>query len=561
MFTNYFRVSFQASLAFVLWLAPFDSFGARSEAWPSARDERKLKQEIHFTTGSPPPSFDPSLSSSVVTQFWASYLFEGLMRWNKKGQAVSGAAQEVIQSLDGKTVTFKLRPNLRWHDDKPLVAQHFVDAFRRLVNPAVASENSYLVAMAGIHNAGLVESGKLPLEALGVSAPNAQTVVLQLDMPVPFLMEMLATSPFSPSRADLTQKTAQGEPYQSAERIVGNGPFKLTVFQNQARIRLEKSAEYWDASSIKLSALEMPVATEAALSSVRLLQAGQLDVVWGIQAEAQALVAKMGMKMVPFRSGAVWYLLPNMKPGRPFENKILRQQLAGIMDRNEHVFKILGTAQALPTKFFVPSFLRTGALLKPEAYSFKQQAADKKNPVDKNPSVKNLAGRPEKIGLLTGDSPSGKMESEYLQSRIQKFLNVRVQVELAQSSVRIARIVKGDFDLAVAASVPSYPDANSLLEEFLSESSANVTGYRSAEFDKLMGLAKKTLDPLARSKLLVQAERILLLDVAVIPINESGNILVSPPDLMGVGSLVFGANPDFRFAYWKSAAPNTKKPK
>ena len=498
---------------------------------------RKKLQEIYFTTGSLPQSFDPSLNTSANAQFWSSYLFEGLTRWDKNGKAVLGAAADISFSDDKKTITFKMRDKIFWHDNQPVTSIHFLTAFRRLVSPKILSENSYLVSVLGVKNASLVESGKVSELELGVSAPNNETLVLQLDSPSPFLLEILAMPAFSPSREDLTLKSGDGEPFQSTRRIIGNGPFKVTAFENRSRLRIEKFKTYWDSNKIMPLALEMPVSTNDSLSSARLFETKQLDVVWGIQSDAQNAFSKMKVKILPFKSGAIWYLLPNLKSGSPFERLEVRQKLASEINRDELVHKILRPTQNRATQFLVPTYLKSRS-------SFLENLVKKIDPhLD--------LGLKNSISLLGSDSKTGKREAEYFQNSIRKILKTEVKLDLTQASVRYSKIEKGEFDIALASTIPSYPDAYSILCEYFSYSRENSGSYSSKIFDTFLHQAKNSQNSIERMKQLEMAEKVLLQDVAVIPLYESGNIIVLDKQLEGVSGNIFGPNPDFRFAYWK----------
>ena len=72
-------------------------------------------------------------------------LFEGLTRLDHHAAPVPAAAESWTVSDDGRVYTFKLRPNLRWSNGDPLVADDFVAGLRRLVDPATASQYAQVV--------------------------------------------------------------------------------------------------------------------------------------------------------------------------------------------------------------------------------------------------------------------------------------------------------------------------------------------------------------------------------------------------------------------------------
>ena len=105
-------------------------------------------------------------------------LCEGLTSLAKDASPAPGVASEWSVSDDGKTYTFKLRPEARWSNGDRVVAADFVAGLRRLVDPATASQYAQIIDT--IVNAGDIIAGKKPPDSLGVTAPDDATVVIQL---------------------------------------------------------------------------------------------------------------------------------------------------------------------------------------------------------------------------------------------------------------------------------------------------------------------------------------------------------------------------------------------
>ena len=102
-----------------------------------------------------------------------------------------GAAESWEISADGKTWTFRMRDHL-WSDGTPVTARDFVYSWRRILDPKTASTIAYYLYV--IKNGEAVANGKMPTTALGVSAPDDKTLVVQLEHPAPYLTELLDAS-------------------------------------------------------------------------------------------------------------------------------------------------------------------------------------------------------------------------------------------------------------------------------------------------------------------------------------------------------------------------------
>ena len=140
--------------------------------------------------GAEPKGLDPHQASGDPENQILGDMFVGLYTEDFEGHAVLGAAEKVETSPDGLTWTFTIRDH-KWSDGKPVTSADFVFAYRRILDPATASEYASLLYV--IKNAEKVNKGigKVPLTELGVSAPDAKTLVIQLAHPAPYIPEMM----------------------------------------------------------------------------------------------------------------------------------------------------------------------------------------------------------------------------------------------------------------------------------------------------------------------------------------------------------------------------------
>lgn len=105
------------------------------------------RAEFRFGNYTEPKTLDPHLATGEPEHRIISELFEGLTRLDAKTlKPVPGVAESWEISTDGKTYTFRLRANARWTDGKRVTAHDFVYSFRRLLNPALGAEYSYILS-------------------------------------------------------------------------------------------------------------------------------------------------------------------------------------------------------------------------------------------------------------------------------------------------------------------------------------------------------------------------------------------------------------------------------
>jgi oligopeptide transport system substrate-binding protein len=89
--------------------------------------------------GPDPDSLDPQKARGSEAQAIVRDLCEGLTTLDHHADAAPGVASSWSVSADGRTWTFKLRPEARWSNGDRVVAADFVAGLQRLVNPATAS--------------------------------------------------------------------------------------------------------------------------------------------------------------------------------------------------------------------------------------------------------------------------------------------------------------------------------------------------------------------------------------------------------------------------------------
>ena len=105
-------------------------------------------------------------------------LYEGLVAEDARGRLMPGMAERWEVSGDGRSWTFHLRGGLRWSNGEVLTAGQIVASFRRAFAPATAAP--FAVHFDAVENATLVQQGKIAADQLGISAPDARTVVFHL---------------------------------------------------------------------------------------------------------------------------------------------------------------------------------------------------------------------------------------------------------------------------------------------------------------------------------------------------------------------------------------------
>ena len=246
---------------------------------PGSKDSKKEESEssgkkrITYTLREDLPSMDPQNSNSISCSTAEICTYAMLTR-NVEGEIKPDAAESWDISDDGLTYTFHLRDGLKWSDGEDVKAGDYVYGIQRLMDPEMASDYAFIGYI--LKNGAEVNSGSVPVDELGVSAPDDKTVVIELAHPATYFLSMAAMATFGPTRKDYVEK--YGKEYAAdPEKSVYNGPFKMTEWKHGDEMILSKNENYWDADSIKLD--EICVKTVAdAKTAVAMWEQGEVDI-------------------------------------------------------------------------------------------------------------------------------------------------------------------------------------------------------------------------------------------------------------------------------------------
>lgn len=320
-----------------LFAAMFFASGALS-----ARAESVLRVAILGE----PDTLDPQTSATSYASDIDRQMFIGLTQITREGKLGPGAASSWTISPDGLTYRFKLRPDLTWSDGTPMSADDWVYSFRRQLDPKTLAEGATL--LYGIKNALQVNQGKLPVEALGVTAIDRQTLEIALDAPNPAFLTFTAVL----VPVDRAAIVAHGKDWIKPENWVGNGPYVLAANIPHTRIELTRNLRYPADLAGHYDRIIVSIVTDQAQSLQR-YRAGDFDFVADLWPnEYNRVPASRAGERHSFPAGAVMFLAFNAKRA-PLDDIRVREALSLAVDRDVIASKIIG-AGATPALTLMP---------------------------------------------------------------------------------------------------------------------------------------------------------------------------------------------------------------
>ncbi len=466
---------------------------------------------LHRGNGSEPYSLDPHRTTGVWESHIIGDMLVGLYTEAADAQPIFGAAESAETSDDALTWTFKIRDHT-WSDGTPVTAEDFVFAYRRILDPQTASQ--YANILYPIRNAEKVNKGSLPVSRLGVHAPDASTLVIELDHPAPYLPQLLTHHTTTPLPHALVERV--GNDWTKPRTMISNGPYVLAEWRPHDHVKLVKNAKFYDAANVKIDEIYYyPI--EDDLAALKRYRAGELDTNerWPLTEHKwlQDNIPKEART-----STVLWvsYISFNMTR-KPFDDVRVRRALAMSVDKHAIANDIFFGAYGEEALTFLPP--GTANVDK----SAKVDWAGKPIAVRQAEARRLLAeagfgpNNPLKFTYNYISTPDNKRAAVAMQA-MWKSVGVEASVSPTEPKVHYRLLETKSFDAAQDTWSFDYNDARNLL--FLWESSTielNSSGYKSPAFDELMRQADNEKDLAVRGEMLGRATGILLRDLPAVP--------------------------------------------
>jgi len=460
-----------------------------------------------------PETLDPQRAESISALNILRDLYEGLTTEAADGRIVPGVAESWEVSDDGLTYDFHLRADARWSNGDPVTAQDFVNGIRRSVDPATGSNVSSILSV--IRNADAIIDGRLPVDRLGVSAPDSTTVRIELASPAPYLPGLLThASTYPIHRSSLAH--GQGR-FSIPGQLVSNGAYQLSDWQVQSHITLTRNPYFHDAAKVAIDkVIYYPIDNQS--SELKRYLAGELDWTYDIPVtQVHWIRDHLPGELVfgPYL-GSYFYGFNLKRP--PFKDQPgLRQALAMVIDRKVITEKLLGAGE-LPALGWVPTGVQGYA---GQQVSWADWPMSKR--LDEARRLYAAAGysaqHPLQVEIRYNSYNDHRRIALAVAWMWKQALGVQTHLVNEEWKVFLQNRRAGLVTQVFRGSwVGDYNDPSTFLNLLQSDNGKNDMGYDNPEYDQLLQQAAQQRDPAQREQTLQQAERLMLGDMPVLPI-------------------------------------------
>ncbi|MFD9864538.1 peptide ABC transporter substrate-binding protein [Streptomyces alboflavus] len=187
---------------------------------------------VSYANGEPQNLLQPSNTMEAYGSVVIDALFTGLVHYDKQGNITYENAESVTPDKANKVWTVKLKKGWKFHDNTPVTAKSYVDAWNWAADPANGQQNSAwyrdIVGYDDVHPA----KGKAKKKAMsGLKVVDENTFTITLKNGIPYYQYKLVYKPFFP-----LPEAALKDPKKYGEAPVGNGPYKFSKWDRKKLI-------------------------------------------------------------------------------------------------------------------------------------------------------------------------------------------------------------------------------------------------------------------------------------------------------------------------------------
>ena len=489
-----------------------------------------------------PTLLNPHFAVGTKDQDGSRLFYEPLAGWDGDGnlrpvlaEAIPGREDGTL-AADGKSVTWKLKKGVTWHDGKPFTADDVVFTWQYSKNPATAT------VTVGSYKDVTVEK------------IDDYTVVVKFPQPTPFWADAFVASAGSvlPKHlfADYIGDKSRDAPTNL--KPVGTGPYKFKDFKPGDMVQGVINTNHHMENRPYFDAIEMKGGGDAVSAARSVLQTGEFDFGWNMQVEDEILLRLEkggkgrviitpggGIEHIQLNSTDPWTEVDgersSLKTKHPtLSDPAVRQALALLVDKDSVEKYIYGrTGKATANFVNNPERFRS----KTATFEFNIDKAnallDKAGWAKGADGIRAKDGKKLKFVYQTSINQPRQKNQAIVKQACQK-AGIDIEVKAVTASVFFSSDVanpdtytKFYCDLQMYNNGPQQPDPEVFLRQFLSWEAAtkenkwqgrNITRWQNKEYDDIHKAAQLELDPVKRAAMLIKLSEMAVNNQVVIPV-------------------------------------------
>jgi peptide/nickel transport system substrate-binding protein len=485
---------------------------------------------------------NPHFAVGTKDQDGARIFYEPLASWDPDGNLVANLAAEIpsVQNggvaKDGRSVTWKVKKGVQWHDGKPFTADDVVFNWEYASDPATAA----------------VTIGSY--KDMKVQKIDSHTVKINFEKPTPFWADAFVgvRGMIIPKHLYDGFRGAKSREAPANLKPVGTGPYRFVDFKPGDMVKGELNPAYHLPNRPFFDTIEMKGGGDAVSAARAVIQTGEFDYAWNLQVEDEILkrmeqggkgkadiVAGGNIEHIQLNNTDPWTEVDgersSIKTKHPFlTDPAVRQALNLLVDRGAVQEQIYGRTGIATANF----------LNQPSRFASKSTKWELN--IDKANQILEAAGwKKGSDGIRAKDGKKLKMvystSINALRQKNQQIVKqaaAKAGIDMELKSVTASVYFSSDVanpdtythfytDIQMYTTTMTQPDPELFMNQFTTSEVAskenkwqgrNITRWRSEEYDKLFRSAESELDPVKRAALFIKMNELVIQNVVVIPV-------------------------------------------
>ena len=497
---SYHPVLVSAVLFTILASSPLAGLRGASHAAETPRRGGVLLAVI----GADPPSLDPHQESTFANIELVAPLYSTLLQLDPYHypKIIGDVATEWKISPDGLTYTFKIRPDIKFHDGSPLTAADVKASYDKIIFPPPAVRSTRKNAYTAVTK---------------VEAPDATTVVFKLKFPSASLLANLA----SPWNVIFPKKYLDQDPNYFKTHVVGSGPFKFKGYTRGSTFEGERNPDYFVKDRPYLDGYKFFISPETSVRAAA-IRSGRAYIEFRDlpNAEVDAIKKQLGDKVAVQETPMTgqWGVSIN-NTVKPFNDVRVRKALSLGIDRYT-MSKVLAPLTGLR---FVGLLMRPGSEWAMSESEMEKLPGFGKD-IDKNRTeARRLladAGYPNGLKVVLKNRNVKLPYQDFAVFLIQEWRKIGVEAEnrpLETAAWFSDGQDTGNFELIVSPAVEYMDDPDMFLGRYVTGSTQNWGRFSNPQLDDLFSRQARSLDPAERKRLINEMEKIVVDNVYYMP--------------------------------------------
>jgi peptide/nickel transport system substrate-binding protein len=387
-----------------------------------------------------------------------------------------------LTSTDALVWTLKLHPNIKFTDGTAYDAAAVKYNWERLQDPKNSANRA---AQANT------------IASMDVIDPVSLKITLKAKNAV--FSQSVATIPFIGSP---TAIKAKGAAFNNDP--VGAGPFIVKSWTRDSQITFERNPTYWDFPRPYLDQVVMKVIGDET-QRLNTMQAGSADVMWTVTTQSAEALRKANMVEFANVQNGGPNIYFNVRPGKQFADKRARLAVTEAIDRCDLVKTVLNGVVGCSDSIFRPNSPYYDQTILQPAY----------NPTDAQKLFDQLAaenGGTYNIKFTSFQYGNFPGEAQYIQSKLNSYKNVKVDLIFEATNLHITKTLSGDFDMTSFSNPFDDPEPT-WTGVFVCGNPASPTGWCNTTFDAAVDKGKLTLNANERAQAMKDAQKAFYTDV------------------------------------------------